>query len=202
MGGSWEMEQIMKERKHFEICGKNFEKLAHFQKEHEVCKNKFPNVTGAQYQYTFIEDGLGVFAQVKCCCGKHIDLDGDYDLQNSLDKPSFQIYADDQKTRRIIKQLFQIKKRPRMFMLEPSYAVLNAFLYGIACGIHEGKVSEDSEDYEVICWSEIEPYVNELILTKKNSNKFSDEELFYIYFEMLELVIRESFPQYIELIVE
>lgn len=202
MGLSWEMEQIMKERKHFEIWGKDFEKLAYFQKEHEVCKIKFPNVTGAQYQYTFIEDGLGVFAQVKCCCGKHIDLDGNYDLQNSSDKPSFQIYADDKKTGRIIKQLFLIKKRPKMFMLEPSYAVLNTFLYGIAFGIHEGKAGEDSEDYEVICWSEIEPYVNELMLPKKNSNKFSDEEMFYMFFEILEQVICEHFPQYVELIVE
>lgn len=42
---------------------------------------QFPNITGAQYKYTFIEDGLGVFKQVQYCCGAHIDLVGDYDLK-------------------------------------------------------------------------------------------------------------------------
>lgn len=200
MGLAWEMKEIKKDRKYFEICAKDYEKLSHFQEEHESCKKQFPNMTGAQYQYIFIEDGLGVFSQVKCCCGKHIDLDGDYDLQNSMPNPTFQIYADDQKTRKVVKQLFQIKKRPRMFMLEPSYTVLNAFLHGIAVGIHEWKECE--EDIEVVCWSEIESYINEIMMPKESCKHYSDEELFYLFFEALEQVIREHFPQYVELIIE
>lgn len=199
MGLAWEMKEIMKDRKYFEICAKDYEMLLHFQKEHESCKKQFLNMTGAQYQYVFIEDGLGVFAKVTCCCGKHIDLDGEYDLQNTTDKDSFHIHADDQKTRSVIKQLFQIKKRPKMFMLEPSYTALKIFLYGLAFGIQEWKACEN---VEVVCWSEMEPYINELMLSKTNSKQFSEEELFYLFFETLGQVICEHFPQYVELIIE
>lgn len=69
-------------RKEFMICGADFDKPKDFQNEHERClMDHYPNITGAQYKYTFIEDGLGVFKQVQCCCGAHIDLVGDYDLK-------------------------------------------------------------------------------------------------------------------------
>ena len=185
------------EKKCFEISGEDFGKLKVFQEEHAECREQSPNMTGAQYEYIFIEDNLGIFKKVKCCCGKHIELDGDYDLEIISKKSDFQILTDDEKTRNILRHLLSMKKRPKMFMNEPSYDKLSLFLYGYAWGIHENK---ETDGYDVICWSEIEQYVNDLILPEVDSKRHTDEELFFIFFDVLERTIIERFPQYKDLL--
>lgn len=64
----------------FEISGNDLIKLQNFQLKHEDCLYKHPNISCAQYEYTFVPDGFGVFKVVKCICGESIILTDDYDL--------------------------------------------------------------------------------------------------------------------------
>ena len=59
----------------FEISGKDLEKLKIFKKEHEPCFEKFHDLIGAQFVYTFIPTGLGMYITVKCSCGEKQILD-------------------------------------------------------------------------------------------------------------------------------
>lgn len=185
--------------KKFVIDGNDYETLLEFQKKHKLCVSKFPNMTGAQYQYTFMEDGLGTFKQVKCCCGEHIDLTAEYDASIIPDNHQFQVLTEDQGTQKTLRILMNMKKRPRMFMGRKSYQMINSFLYGLAIGICGMRTSEE---YELACWSEIEPFINESMLPKVNSEEYSDEQLFDIFFETLEEVICERFPQFSNIIVK
>ena len=44
---------------YFEIIGNDLKKLEEFQKKHEQCIFGNPNISCAQYEYSFIPDGSG-----------------------------------------------------------------------------------------------------------------------------------------------
>ena len=160
--------------------------------------SEFLDRLGVKYEYQFEAKDIGRFYDFYL--PEHrllIELDGDYDLEIISKKSDFQILTDDEKTRNILRHLLSMKKRPKMFMNEPSYDKLSLFLYGYAWGIHENK---ETDGYDVICWSEIEQYVNDLILPEVDSKRHTDEELFFIFFDVLERTIIERFPQYKDLL--
>lgn len=70
----------------FTIEGEDYKKLSRFKRQHRKCLEKHPNLTAAQYEYSFIADSPGILSTVTCCCGKHISLSSDYDLAYEIDK--------------------------------------------------------------------------------------------------------------------
>ena len=52
-------------------------KLQLFKKEHEKCRDKYPDVTGALFVYEVIPTGIGLAWKVTCSCGKQLLLSGD-----------------------------------------------------------------------------------------------------------------------------
>ena len=51
--------------------------LQEFKKEHEKCREVYPDVAGALFSYTVIPTSLGDAWTVKCSCGKEIHLSRD-----------------------------------------------------------------------------------------------------------------------------
>lgn len=58
----------------FEIKGEEYRKLKKFEKEHEKCHEKYPDVLCALLEYRFIPTGLGMAVTVQCACGEELDL--------------------------------------------------------------------------------------------------------------------------------
>ena len=52
-------------------------KLQAFEKEHEKCREKYPDATGALFVYEVIPTGIGLAWKVKCSCGEELMLSGD-----------------------------------------------------------------------------------------------------------------------------
>lgn len=56
----------------------DLKKLSDFVSKHNIsCRKKFPDVSGAMYEYSFLPTALGTLCTVKCPCGKELTLDGD-----------------------------------------------------------------------------------------------------------------------------
>jgi len=115
----------------FEISGNDLIKLQNFQLKHEDCLYKHPNISCAQYEYTFVPDGFGVFKVVKCICGESIILTDDYDL--GCDTPFQEIKKEPKDYNKdLIARLFDIEKRPGMFFgKNPSWYIFSWFVKGM-----------------------------------------------------------------------
>lgn len=96
-------------------------------------------------------------------------------------------------TIKILNQLCIMKKRPTLYFdPHPTYSLLSSFLSGYAYGI-----SIEEEDMIEFHWSEMDTEVETQL--RKESNTLSDEECFYRFFEILTTVIKEKYPQYLDI---
>ncbi len=116
---------------YFEIIGNDLKKLEDFQKKHEQCIYDNPNISCAQYEYSFIPDGFGVFKVVKCICGESIALTSDYDLGNDI--PFHEIKKEPKDYNKdFLKKIIDIEKRPGMFFGRvPDWKEFSCFLKGL-----------------------------------------------------------------------
>ena len=57
------MDNIKARKISFTIENGDYDKLKKFQMDHANCLEKYPNMTGAQFKYSFVPDGLGVFTR-------------------------------------------------------------------------------------------------------------------------------------------
>ena len=121
----------------FIIAGKEYEKLKKFHRKHKKCLEKHPNMTGAQYSYSFIEDGLGTLKSCKCVCGKAITMSADYNLTfNEDEECKLAVVPEDYKTEEVVRILQSMCVRPVMYFGKTrSYVALRAFLFGYAAGV-------------------------------------------------------------------
>ncbi len=126
------MELLKTDRKMiFEITGKDLKNLKEFQIKHEQCIYKHPNISCAQYEYSFIPDGFGVFKIVKCICGESISLTSDYDLGNDMPFHGIKKEPKDY-NKDLLARLLDIEKRPGMFFGKtPDWCEFSCFLKGI-----------------------------------------------------------------------
>lgn len=184
----------MRERKkEFIIDGKDYEKLEKFHKEHKHCLEKHPNMTGAQYKYSFINDGLGTLKSCKCVCGKSITMSSDYNLSFDEDEEcKLKVVPEDAKTREVVRILQSMHVRPGMYFGKTrSYIALRSFLFGYGAGV---RAQGEEECY----WSTDLGYeVDEMFFSEVKDKDYSDEELFNKFFEVFDNVIRNDYPQYI-----
>lgn len=115
----------------FEITGSDLEKFEEFKVRHEKCLEEYPNISCAQFEYSFAPDGFGVFKSVTCVCGESISLTGDYDLCDEMpfrgEKKEPENYD-----KALIDMLLEIEKRPAMFFLKnPSWMEFKFFIAGL-----------------------------------------------------------------------
>jgi len=66
-----------KQKISFEISGDDYIKFKVFERTHKRCIDNYPDVSGAQYEFSFIPSGLGVFKTVTCSCGETLLLHSD-----------------------------------------------------------------------------------------------------------------------------
>ncbi|MDO4863535.1 MAG: hypothetical protein Q4A05_05130 [Ruminococcus sp.] len=60
---------------------KDLKKIYGFKAEHtKSCREKYPDVFGALFTYSFVPTGLGPLCFVKCACGEEITLDSDFNF--------------------------------------------------------------------------------------------------------------------------
>ena len=178
----------------FSIEGKDFEKLKKFHRKHENCLEKHPNMTGAQYSYSFISDGLGTLKSCKCVCGKAITMSSDYNLTfNEDEECKLKVVPEDAKTKEVVHILQSMHIRPGMYFGKTrSYIALRAFLFGYGAGV---RAQGEEECY----WSHDLGYeVDEELRKMTEGKEFSDEELFNKFFEAFDLVLNRDYPQYLE----
>lgn len=176
----------------FSIEGKDFEKLEKFQKKHKNCIEKYPNMTGAQYSYSFINDSMGTLKSCKCVCGKSITMDSDYNM--SLDDNTecrLRVVPDDTKTTEIVRILKSMQVRPSLYFGGfHSYRTLRAFLFGYS----EGVRTQGDECY----WeSDMLNEVDEELGKMTDGKKYTDEEMFTKFFEAFASVLKRDYPQFI-----
>ena len=179
----------------FTIKGKDYERLIKFKQKHADCLMKYPNMTAGQFQYSIMPDGLGVFKTCVCCCGQSISLCEDYNLgfddeKKTEDEPKFRILTEDEQTKEIIKLLFAMEKRPRMFFgKNVTFTSLYSFLMGYG-------FAKRQKGEEEIHWLK---YIDTEVGNKLESasDKLSEEEKFYKFFDVLRDVLKENYPQYL-----
>ena len=61
----------------FEIWGKDCEKVRKFTNEHNNCFDKYHDVTGMQFSYTFTPSTVGMIIIIECSCGEKLTV-GDF----------------------------------------------------------------------------------------------------------------------------
>ncbi len=71
---SGELYTETQEKISFEIFGNDLEKVRRFREQHKACSR---GVAGEQFTYAFAPSGMGVAVEVKCTCGKILEL-GDF----------------------------------------------------------------------------------------------------------------------------
>ena len=101
---------------------------------------------------------------------------------------------EDRKTKEILRILHTMHKRPGLYFGtedKRSYFALRMFLAGYECGTR--KVGE-----EELHWSIMDQEVWRELQSRTDGKVFSDQELFDIFFEALELVLKRDYPQYIK----
>lgn len=175
----------------FIINGEDEEKLEEFKARHKGCLNKNSNVSLAQYRYTFIPDGFGMFKKCTCCCGESIILDSDYDLV-SCDKRSissyFKIVPKDKATYEIVNRLLSIEKRPGLFLRgQKTISRINDFLMGVHLAAPEKCFWKSEMDGAV--WDEFQ------LMT--SDREYSEEEEYEKFFEALHLVLDREYSELI-----
>lgn len=178
----------------FSIEGKDYDKLKQFEHEHQGCLEKHPNMTAAQFEYSFVPDGLGVCATVTCTCGKSIVLDDGYNLfidkKQKNDAPRFQVVPEDSKILEIVKFLLCARKRPNLYFgTQPTYSSLSVFLSGYGLGTR----TINEEGY----WSKMKWDVDAEFQRTIENKGYSDEEQFNIYLEVFETVLHRDYSQYV-----
>lgn len=178
----------------FCIEGRDFEKLEKFHKQHKDCLAKYPNMTAAQYKYSFIEDNFGTLKSCKCVCGKAITMSADYNFSFREDEEcKLKVVPEDAKTKEIVHILQSMYKRPAMYFGKTrSYIALRALLFGYGMGV-------STQGEEECYWAtdlgfEVDEELGKLI----EGREFTDEEMFDNFFEAFNLVINRDYPQYVE----
>ncbi len=171
----------MQDRIDFSITGEEFSRVQRFREDHKGCIEKHPNMTGAQFEYCFSEDGLGLFKTVTCVCGESISLTADYD--GTVANKPFQVVPANKETVDLVKLTLSLQKRPGMLTgkeLERSYKVLHAYLAGRSCY---------DDLYRELLWRAT------IRLEKgSDSKEYTDEELYDKFFICFEDVLREEYP--------
>ena len=83
----------------FEISENDYKHVKRFQKQHEKC---FGGITGEQFEYSFIPNGLGTAILVKCSCGQILRLGDslDYDSREYDEYENRVLTEDDHKNKR------------------------------------------------------------------------------------------------------
>lgn len=192
-------EQRMENKKiTFTIDGRDYERLMQFQEKHADCLEKFSNMTAAHYKYTFIPDAFGTFKTCTCCCGDCISLTADYNADAGDDRsgkePKFEIFSEDKKTEEILRVLFAMEKRPGMYFgKNVTYSALCSFLAGYGLGT---RVQAEGDE---ISWSAgIESEVRIKLDQVTKGEEYTEEELFYKFFEVLHAVLEEKYPVYLK----
>lgn len=173
----------MEDRIDFSITGEEFDRVQRFREGHKKCIEKHPNLTGAQFEYCFSEDGMGLFKTVTCVCGESIALTADYDM-TVANKP-FQIVPTNEETIDLVKLTLSLRKRPGMLTgkaQERSYKVLHAYLAGRSC---------NNNLYRDIFWR-----ANRRLERESEGSKFSDEEMYDRFFAAFEDTLREEYPAF------
>ncbi len=189
----------MKKNLEFIIEGSDLEKLKKFQKEHKNCITKFPNMTGANFEYTFIPDGLGLFKTVECVCGKRLNLASEYELsfddENKEIIPKIENIAPDDTCRNYLKWLFNIYVRPGLFFGSTKnicYNYIAILTWGYRMALNPSPEAP---------FSKLEYKIQKSLSKKMWDKDFKNTpESFDLYFENLIKVIEENYPQYKDLI--
>lgn len=187
----------------FTIKGDDYKKLLEFQKKHEQCLDIMPNMTGAQYEYTFIPDGLGLYKTVTCVCGETLSLDSDYDLphidESDVDKSKspFQLHRElkHKNTLKLLHLLKGIEMRPGMYFgKEPSWDELWLFICGMSLGSYNKP--EDAAD-TIVNISEFSDIVDDVkgsVFTDIEFKRIKKSERFKTFFERLWKKIKDEYP--------
>lgn len=177
----------------FAIEGRDFQTLEGFKKEHGDCLEKHPNMTAAQYEYSFIPDGVGVITKVTCCCGKSVLLSAGYDetLWGPDREPGFHVYPEEDKTAKILKILKEIQKRPGLFFgNKGSYRDLRIFLGGLSQGLYM--------DADESFWIDLEGDAYEGFSALTDEREYSDREKFDLYLDAIFKAAERKCPEYLK----
>ncbi|MDY5775765.1 MAG: hypothetical protein SPK14_08045 [Lachnospiraceae bacterium] len=175
----------------FVIKGTDVEKVAAFKEKHENCLEKHPNMTCAQYEYSFVLDGFGVLASVTCVCGESIVLDNDYSFSLKTGERNFEVIPEDKETLQIVKYLLNMKRRPGMYFgKDKSISCLRSWLAGYQMAL----VNTGKNMY----WNEMRVDV-ELEYNKEIQGKgYDNEELFDAYLNALENTLQRKYRKFAE----
>ena len=176
----------------FTIEGEDYKKLSNFMSQHSKCLEKHPNMTIAQYEYSFIADSLGTLSTVTCCCGKHISFSSDFDLalETVKLKPEFQVYPEENTTAEILKRLKLIQGRPGLFFdNNGSYRDLRLYLGGI-----DEVLRLNSEE---VFWIALEGEVYKEFRALTDVKEYSDKEMFDMFLKTVFEVAERKCPEYL-----
>ena len=172
------------------IEGEDYDKLEAFEKEHENCIYKYPNMSGGNFMIEAVADGFGMFKSVTCVCGESVHLTGEYDLRVDLDKkPVFQVVPEDPETEELLKMLLWMKRRPGLFYgKKRDLALLTNFISGFECAakLHNKNMG----------WSHIHEKLYREYTQLTDGKDYSEEEQFQLYLDTLEKVLHHDFPEY------
>jgi hypothetical protein len=176
----------MSEELVFTISGNEYDRVKRFKEEHLGCLEKHPNMTCAQFEYSFIADGLGLFKTVTCICGDYITLTDEYDTPLEDHKP-FQIVPTDKETVELVDLTLHFRNRPGMLTGkadDKSYRLLHAYLAGRSCSNHV---------FAEMLWKGIRRL--EKLCEGKN---YTDAEQYDLFFDCFEDTLREEYPCFVE----
>lgn len=175
----------------FSIEGTDFEKVKEFKSKHDNCIYEHPNISCAQFEYSFVPDGFGVLGSVTCVCGDSIILDSGYDSFCETGKKNFEVVPKDDGTLLVVKTLLGMKHRPGMYFgKDKNITCLRSWISGYLMAMFK--------QGEKMYWCEMQLDV-ELEYERRTKDKdYSNEELFDIYLESLEDILRNRYPIFSE----
>lgn len=176
------------------IEGKDYDKYESFEEAHEDCILKYPNMTGGHFKIEAVADGFGLFKTVTCVCGESIVLDGEYEKgfdsgDSSAAKPVFQTVPEDRETEELLKMLLRMKRSPELFFgKNRKISLLKYYVFGFECAARLRNKS--------MGWNHIHEKLLQEYTRATNGKDYSEEELFQLYLDILERVLRCDFPEY------
>lgn len=181
----------------FFINGNDLKKLNAFKRRHKECFDKYPNMTGAQFEYRFIPDGMGIFKTVTCSCGKSISLTNDYNMflesnedeSFDIEKP-VHICPEDERIFIILEWLMQARKHPELFNFNKgSYKDLSFFVRGLSMGAN--LLSDESSE-----WYSILDIVDKEFIDYTKDKRYSDQKKYNLWLDILFKRIKKDYPRY------
>ena len=180
----------------FTIKGDDYQKLIIFQNEHRGCIEKLPNISCAQFEYSFTPDGFGLFKSVRCVCGDILTLTDDYSFVDEASESTFKIVRNRNldEVEKLLLHFETIQNHPGLYFgKQLTWDTLTTYIAGMRALLWvEGRgIFSEQTDTIAVVTGIISDTAFEIV-TDLKFNRFSEEDACEEFFRRLRKNLSEE----------